>query len=128
MALSPSTSAYVEVVLGVSSVLTVPAMMGIPMTFRGMATSFAVTTAHCQDNENTAWEKYAGVDTLVILMGADNRVSVARQLMAAGKLVSMPAPFIERGTNPQERVVVSSQGEVADGTVVGGASCSHRDK
>ena len=63
----------VEVVPGVSSAVAVPAAAGIPVTHRGLSSSFAVVTGH-EDSRKAAggvdWDRLAtAVDTLVILMG-----------------------------------------------------------
>jgi uroporphyrin-III C-methyltransferase len=106
-----------EIVPGVSSAIAVPALAGIPLTFRGVAKSFTVATGHCRDGENTRWEDYAAVDTLVVLMGVAHRASIARKLIAAGRPPDTPVAFIENGTTSQQRVVVADLGNVAAGTV-----------
>ena len=62
-----------EIVPGITSAVAVPAYAGIPVTHRGLASSFAVITGHedpNKENSNLNWEKLAsGVDTLVFLMG-----------------------------------------------------------
>src|SRR5437660_2540100 len=62
-----------EVVPGVSSAVAVPAYAGIPVTHRGVASSFAVVTGHedeAKDEAAVDWARLAtAVDTLVILMG-----------------------------------------------------------
>jgi uroporphyrin-III C-methyltransferase len=104
-----------EIVPGISSAMAVPALAGIPLTFRGVATSFAVATGHCRDGANTAWEQYAGVDTLVILMGVGARVSIAKRLIRGGRSAATPVAFVENGSTAGERVVVTSLEEVAGG-------------
>lgn len=115
----------VHVVPGISSSLAVPALAGIPLTFRAVARAFAVVTGHRSiDPEAGAppdWADYARVDTLVVLMGVGERVSIATALIAAGRDPEEPCAFIERGTTPQERVTVSSLGAVSDGAVDVGA-------
>ncbi len=106
-----------EIVPGVTSAISVPALARIPLTFRGIATSFAVMTGHCKDGENTAWDRYAGVDTLVILMGVKHRASIAARLIAAGRAFDAPAAFIENGATERERVVVTTLGEIAAGRI-----------
>jgi len=106
-----------EIVPGVSSAVAVPALAGIPLTFRGVATSFAVATGHCHDGENTAWESYAHVDTLVVLMGVGRRVSIAGRLIAGGRDPSTPVAFIENGTTDRERIVITTLQEIADDRV-----------
>ena len=65
-----------EVVPGVSSAVAAPAYAGIPVTYRGLASSFAVITGHedpSKGKSSIAWDKLAtGVDTLVFLMGMGN--------------------------------------------------------
>jgi uroporphyrin-III C-methyltransferase len=107
----------VEIVPGISSAVSAPAVAGIPLTFRGVATSFAVITGHCRDGINGDWEKYAGVDTLVVLMGVKNRACIASSLIEAGRASDTPAAFIENGTTPRENVIVATLGEIARGAV-----------
>ncbi|MBV9613082.1 MAG: uroporphyrinogen-III C-methyltransferase [Acidobacteriaceae bacterium] len=105
----------VELIPGITSAVSVPGLAGIPLTFRGVAQSFAVVTGHCHDGLSAAWEKHAGVDTLVILMGVRNRAFIAQALIAAGRPVNEPVAFIESGSTPEERVVESTLGAVAAG-------------
>ena len=52
----------VEIVPGVSSAIAVPAHAGIPVTHRGMASSFAVLTGHedpSKDGETIDWARLA---------------------------------------------------------------------
>lgn len=107
----------VELIPGISSALAVPGLAGIPLTYRGVAQSFAVVTAHCREGQNQNWSSYAGIDTLVVLMGVANRTFIAQSLIAAGRSADEPVAFIERGTLPEERVVESSLGAVAAGAV-----------
>lgn len=106
-----------EIVPGVSSAVAVPALAGIPLTFRGVAASFAVATGHCREGQATEWERYAAVDTLVVLMGVENRVFIAGQLIAAGRPPETPAAFIENGSTPRERVVTATLRDVAESRV-----------
>lgn len=107
----------VEVAPGVSSSLSVPALAGIPPTFRGMAAGFAVVTGHVREGFPESLARYAGVETLVILMGVGNRAAIARALIAAGRRAGEPVCFIENGTTPRERVVEANLGAVAVGRV-----------
>ena len=107
----------VELVPGISSSLAVPALAGIPVTLRGVATSFAVIAGHRQHLEPQEWSRYLLVDTLVVLMGVANRATIAANLIQAGRSVEEPVAFIERGATQRERVVVSTLREVARGQV-----------
>jgi len=107
----------VEIVPGVSSSISVPALAGIPATFRGIATGFAVVTGHLHDGAVRDWQRYAGVDTLIVLMGVKHRVQIARTLIAAGRPADQPACFIENGASVRERVVECMLGEIAAGQI-----------
>jgi uroporphyrin-III C-methyltransferase len=103
-----------EVIPGVTSATSVPARAGIPVTHRGIATSFAVVTGHCLGDDRVDWEALARVDTLLVLMGLSRLPEVADQLMAHGRSIDTPVAVISRGTLPDERVVVTSLGGLAD--------------
>jgi uroporphyrin-III C-methyltransferase len=109
---------HVEVVPGISSSLAVPALAGIPLTFRAVARAFTVVTGHRAIDPDTGvttdWHDYVKVDTLVILMGVGERASIATKLIEAGRDPTQPCAFIERGSTPQERVVISSLQDISD--------------
>src|SRR5207248_5476079 len=74
-----------EVVPGVSSAVAVPAYAGIPVTHRGLSTSFTVVTGHSRQaiDSDVDWEALAHVGgTVVVLMGVAHRASIAKRLMA----------------------------------------------
>lgn len=103
-----------EVIPGVTSATSVPARAGIPVTHRGIATSFAVVTGHCLGDDRVDWEALARVDTLLILMGLSRLPEVADRLRAHGRDAGTPAAVISRGTLPEERVVVTTLGGLAE--------------
>jgi uroporphyrin-III C-methyltransferase len=105
----------IEVIPGVTSAIAVPALAGIPLTYRGVSQSFAVITGHCREGLAQHWRNYTGVDTLVILMGVQNRAFIAESLIAAGRPPSEPVAFIEHGTTKDERIVESTLEAVASG-------------
>lgn len=100
-----------EVVPAVSSAVGVPARVGIPLTHRQLARSFAVVTAHRAAEEPVDWQALAGIDTLVVLMGVGALPVVTSELLAHGRSAETPAALISRGTLAEERVV---QGTLAD--------------
>jgi len=107
----------VEVVPGVSAAIAVPAAAGIPVTYRGVASSFAVVTGH-EDPAKPAsavdWERLAtAVDTLVILMGAGALPRIAARLISAGRRADTPAAVIHRGTTDAQETVVGELGDIA---------------
>jgi uroporphyrin-III C-methyltransferase len=108
----------VELVPGLSSAISLPALAGIPLTYREVSQSFAIITGHCTQGHAEDWTRYAAVDTLVILMGVKDRVHIASSLIEAGRKESEPVAFIERGACRDERVTLATLGSVAAGQVV----------
>jgi uroporphyrin-III C-methyltransferase len=107
----------VELVPGVSSAIAVPGLAGIPLTYREVSKGFAVITGHCKEGMDENWTRYCGIDTLVVLMGVKNRAHIARKLLEAGRRSDEAVAFVERGASPEERVVISTLGDVAKGQV-----------
>ena len=107
-----------EIVPGITSAIAVPAYAGIPVTHRGLATSFAVITGHedPEKEESTIqWDKLAtAVDTLVFLMGVENLPFIAENLVKYGRDPATPAALISWGTRPEQRVVVTTVGSAVD--------------
>jgi uroporphyrin-III C-methyltransferase len=99
-----------EVVPGISSAIAVPAFAGIPITQRGVSSSFAVVTGHLCGNEIPV--DYAAmlrsVGTLVILMGVRSFPAIARQLLDGAIDKSTPVAFIEQGTHESQRTLVTT--------------------
>jgi uroporphyrin-III C-methyltransferase len=107
----------VEVVPGVSAAIAVPAAAGIPVTHRGLASSFAVVTGHedpAKSESAVDWERLAmAVDTLVILMGVGTLPRITARLLAAGRRADTPAAVIHRGTTQAEETVIGTLGDIA---------------
>jgi len=101
-----------EIVPGVTSAVAVPAYAGIPVTHRGLASSFAVVTGHegaHKEISSINWEKLAtGVDTLVFLMGMQNLPLIATKLVENGRPDSTPVAVIKDGTHPEQKTVVGT--------------------
>ena len=100
-----------EVIPGVSSAIAVPAYAGIPLTQRGVASSFAVVTGHPANGSHASveWAKLAGaVDTLVILMGLKNLPYIAAELLAGGVSPQLPVAVIQQGTTDGQASVIGT--------------------
>jgi uroporphyrin-III C-methyltransferase len=99
-----------EVVPGISSAIAVPAFAGIPVTQRGVSSSFAVVTGHLCGNETPVdyAAMFRAVGTLVILMGVRNFPVIARQLLEGAVDRSTPVAFIEQGTHESQRTLVTT--------------------
>jgi uroporphyrin-III C-methyltransferase len=103
----------VEVVPGVSSATAAPALAGIPLTFRGVASSFTVVAGHAQSLQALDWLVYRHIETLVFLMGVENRAVIAASLIQAGRSSNEPAAFVQRASMEGERITESTLGEIA---------------
>ena len=105
-----------EVVPGVSSATAVPAYAGIPLTYRGVASSFVVLTGHedpTKEGSSTRWAEVArGVDTLVFLMAMTNLQLIARRLIEHGRSPKDPAALIRWGTTADQETVVGTLGTI----------------
>ena len=116
-----------EVVPGVTSAVSVPAYAGIPVSHRGIATSFHIITGHEKESSDVspadarlsldfnALAKCPG--TLIFLMGIANMDFIAKRLMECGKDPKTPLAFIEKGTTPYQRTVMATL-EMAGETIV----------
>ncbi|WP_415297710.1 uroporphyrinogen-III C-methyltransferase [Cellulosimicrobium sp. SJTW-1] len=104
----------VDVVPGVSSALSVPALAGIPLTHRGTVAAFHVVSGH--DGLDAA--ALAGVRdrtaTLVVLMGVSQLVRITAQALDAGADPALPVAIVENGSTPRQRVTRAPLGEVVE--------------
>jgi len=105
----------VEVVPGVTSAVSVPAAAGIPVTHRGVTSSFALVSAHDGvDAVADAARELPSSTTLVLLMGVRQLRESARALVACGRPESTPVAVVERGWTPEQRTTVGSLADIAD--------------
>lgn len=102
-----------EVVPGITSAISVPAYAGIPVSHRGIATSFHIITGHEKAESNGElsldFENLAkNQGTLIFLMGIANMDFIAKRLIECGKDPKTPLAFIEKGTTPYQRTVMAT--------------------
>ena len=111
-----------EIVPGITSAISVPAYAGIPVTHRGVATSFAVITGHedpTKAKSNMKWDKLAtGVDTLVFLMGVENLPHITSKLIENGRSADTPAAVIRWGTKLEQEVLITTVGKAAEDVAI----------
>lgn len=94
LALEAAGIAY-EVVPGLSSAIAAPALAGIPVTHRGLATGFAVVSGHAASAYGPALDSIApGSLTLVVLMGLRTRGEIAARLITRGWAAETPAAIV----------------------------------
>jgi uroporphyrinogen III methyltransferase/synthase len=108
-----------EVVPGISSALAAPAYAGVPVTHRGLSTSFTVVTGHSRHavDRETNWAALAAAGgTVIVLMGVAHRAVIAARLMAGGLAPTTPVMAVRWGTRPEQttvRTTLDSLGETA---------------
>ena len=91
-----------EIVPGVSSAVAAPALAGIPVTHRGLASSFAVVTGHHETTYGPLLDGFPpGALTLVVLMGLGQRARIAERLLGRGWTAETPAAVIVGAATPQ---------------------------
>ena len=104
------------VVPGISSCIAGPSAVGIPVTTRGIARTFAVVTGQTDPHLELEidFAALAKIDTVVVLMGCKNLAALAKSLVAAGRDRETPATAIENATLPNQRVVTASLEKIAE--------------
>lgn len=118
-ALTRAGLAY-EVVPGVTSAFAAPAVAGIPVTHRGVASTVTVVTgrvgaAGADGITAPDWDALARAGgTLVILMGMSTRAAIADALVAAGRDRDTPTAVIASATTAAQRVVHTTLAGLAD--------------
>ncbi|MCK5110109.1 MAG: uroporphyrinogen-III C-methyltransferase [Arcobacteraceae bacterium] len=100
-----------DIVPGITSAISVPAYAGIPVTQRGVVSSFRVITGHEAPGKAVSqidWNSFNTDETLVFLMGLHNLGRISKNLMEAGKDKNYPVAVISAGTTATQKVVVGT--------------------
>ena len=106
----------VDVVPGVSSAVAAPALAGIPVTHRGLASSFAVIAGHAAESYEPVLDTLSpGAMTLVFLMGLAHRRDIAGALVARGWRASTPVAILLSASCGDAEVWTGTLGSVARG-------------
>ncbi|MFD3520752.1 uroporphyrinogen-III C-methyltransferase [Streptomyces sp. NPDC058653] len=97
------------VVPGISSSISVPGAVGIPVTHRGVAHEFTVVSGHVAPEDPRSlvdWPALARLrGTLVLLMAVDKIGAIALTLIAHGRSPATPVALIQEGTTAAQRRV-----------------------
>src|SRR5580765_188528 len=105
-----------EVVPGISSAIAAPALAGIPVTHRGLASAFFVVSGHDVESFSSA---ISGLDsrgvTLVVLMGLARTAALAGRLLDRGWTPGVPAAVIVDASSAGQQVWRGTLGELAAG-------------
>jgi uroporphyrin-III C-methyltransferase len=99
----------VEVVPGITSAISVPAIAGIPLTHRGLATAFTVVTGHDQIAALGGGRDH----TVVLLMGVGTLAHSAITLARGERGADCPVAVIEDGFGQRQRVTVGTLDTIA---------------
>ncbi|GAA4362239.1 bifunctional uroporphyrinogen-III C-methyltransferase/uroporphyrinogen-III synthase [Nocardioides caricicola] len=97
-----------EIVPGVSSVASVPAYAGIPLTTKDHREIAVVT---CGDKVD--WSRYADKRTLVLLSAVGQIGDIAKALVAAGRPAETPVAMTRVGTTTEQATVTSTLERIA---------------
>jgi len=103
-----------QVVPGVSASLACAAYAGIPLTLRGVTQSVLLTTGHTESSADLELGLLPSGQTLALYMGVARYPRIAETLIAAGNSPSLPVAIVERGTLPEQRVVTTTLGDLAE--------------
>lgn len=95
-----------EVIPGISSSIAAPEYAGIPITHRGINTSFHVFTGQTRvDGNQLDYKTIAKLDgTLIFLMGIGNIKKIVEGLISNGKNKNTPVAIVKNGTTTKQEV------------------------
>jgi uroporphyrin-III C-methyltransferase len=107
----------VEVVPGVTSAISVPALAGIPVTHRGLTHEFVVVSGHLPPGHPQSlvdWPAIARLrGTVVVLMGVDTAPAIAAALLEHGRPADTPVAVVADGSTPTQRAVRTTLADLA---------------
>ena len=101
-----------EIVPGVTSAIAGPAYAGIPLTHRGISTTFTVVSGSedpSKAESTVPWEVLAkNGGTLVVLMGWASLEKILKTLQQEGLSATTPAALVQWGTWTKQRTVTGN--------------------
>ncbi|HSG89640.1 MAG TPA: uroporphyrinogen-III C-methyltransferase, partial [Pseudomonadales bacterium] len=112
-----------QVVPGITAANGCAAYAGIPLTHRDHAQSVRFVTGHLKNGSvNLAWPELAEAgQTLVVFMGLVGLAEICERLVAHGRDADTPVAVVERGTLPDQRVIVGTLATIARTAAEAGA-------
>lgn len=90
-----------EIVPGLTAAVSAPALAGIPVTHRGLASAFVVVSGHAQAAFGpvlASLEPHSA--TVVVMMGLGQREAIARVLVSAGWAAHTPVAVVLGASTP----------------------------
>ncbi|MGX7824964.1 uroporphyrinogen-III C-methyltransferase [Actinokineospora sp. 24-640] len=114
----------VTVVPGVTSAFSVPALVDVPVTHRGVAHEVVVVSGHVGPDDPASLTDWAALGrlrgTIVLMMGVDKLAHFAATLIREGRPLDTPVAVVQEGTMPTQRVLRSTLDKVADDVAAAG--------
>src|SRR5215469_914944 len=106
-----------RIVPGITAGIGGLAYAGIPLTHRDINSAVTFLTGHDSDGAvpgGLDWRAIAqGAPVLVLYMAARHLPRIAERLMSGGRAADEPAAAISKATTAEQRVVVSTLGDIA---------------
>ncbi|KAB1503795.1 uroporphyrinogen-III C-methyltransferase [Corynebacterium sp. 320] len=103
-----------DVIPGVTSAISVPGLVGVPVTNRGVVHSFTVISGHVPPGSPSSlvdWHALARTGgTLSVIMGVKNAAAIAQALMEGGLDADTPVLIVQEGSYEHERSLRTSLG------------------
>ena len=107
-----------EVVPGVTSAIAAPALAGIPVTHRGLASGFAVVSGHAESAYRPILEAIAPNSlTVIILMGIASRAELAALLLDRGWKRATPTAVLLGASTPHAHTWIGTLAQLASAPV-----------
>jgi len=99
-----------EIVPGITSAISVPAYAGIPVTYRGISSSFRVVAGNQKEGSNIQinWNSFKENETIIFLMGYHRLSDIVSNLLKIGKNPGTLVAVISKGTTKKQKVVVGT--------------------
>ena len=111
---------------GITAAFSVPALAGIPVTQRGVATSVHVSSGHVGADAASLAALAAGA-TVVYLMAVSALPDICAAALAAGVAADLPVAMVEQGSTARERVTRATMATAGcGGRARGGAPAGDR--
>jgi len=104
-----------EVVPGVTSAISVPALANIPVTDRRYSSSLTIVTGQEDPSKEGKKLNYGDLnaDTVIVLMGVKNLPKIASQMLETRKK-DTPVAIIESGASDEQRVVTGTLANIVE--------------
>lgn len=105
-----------EIVPAVSSSIAAPAYAGIPVSHRGLASSFTIVTGHQSPEKSSGtlnWKSLAEAETLVFLMGVSKKAEIAKRLIAEGRSSHTEVAFVQNACTTYQKSYFTQLGLIS---------------